>query len=287
MTDGEHEEENTYVFDTESATEMARLIDQDRRLTQGMGGAMVGFPELAAGSQIVDLACGPGGWAMDVAYARPDIDVAGVDVSKTMIRYANARARSQELNNVTFGIMDITQPLEFSDASFDLVNARALIAVLKREAWQPFIAECFRILKPGGTLRLTEGVDFGVTNSPAVERMHTAGTAMLKPLGYSFSVDGRTFGLMPVLPRLLREGGFQNLRTLGYAIEFSAGTPAWIDYYHNYEIAFLQSKSTMIKLGLITEEEFDRSYQQLFIDMNRPDFGGIAMLASVIATKPA
>ena len=143
-------EENTYIFDTESAVEMARLINQGRIITVAMGGPLSGIPDLPARAQIIDLGCGPGGWVLDVAYANPDAEVAGVDISKTMIDYANARARSQQLTNASFGVMDIRQPLDFSDASFDLVNARLLVAALRCENWEPFLAACTRILKPGG-----------------------------------------------------------------------------------------------------------------------------------------
>jgi hypothetical protein len=34
---------NTYVFDPESPTEMARLINQDRAVTQAMGGPLAGI----------------------------------------------------------------------------------------------------------------------------------------------------------------------------------------------------------------------------------------------------
>jgi SAM-dependent methyltransferase len=222
---------------------------------------------------------------LDAAYASPDSEIAGVDISRIMIDYANARARSQGFTNVSFGVMDITQPLDFSDHSFDLVNARTLFGVLRRDAWQPFIAECTRILKPGGTLRLTEPVDIGVTNSAAVERLLSALTQTVWTLGYGFSVNGRSFAVVPSLPAFLREAGYQQVHTIGHTIEFSAGTPAWVDFYHNYEVSFLQSKSLLLKTGAITEEEFDRACQQAFIDMNRPDFRALTTIVTIIGTR--
>ncbi len=44
-----------------------------------------GFPDDFRLSQVhlvLDLACGPGGWAIDVARAYPNIDVMGVDISQ-------------------------------------------------------------------------------------------------------------------------------------------------------------------------------------------------------------
>jgi ubiquinone/menaquinone biosynthesis C-methylase UbiE len=285
--DEQQQAQSTYFFDPESTAEMARLIEQDRTMTKAMGGPLAGLPDLPSNAQVVDLACGPGSWVLDTAYALPDSEIAGVDISRTMIDYANARARSQELTNASFGTMNITEPLDFSNHSFDLVNARTLFAVLHRNAWQPFLAECTRILKPSGILRLTEPVDIGVTNSAAAERLIAALVETLWKFGYSFSVDGRSFGLLPVLSALMREAGYQKVQIVGSVVEFSANTPAWVDFYNNYRVTLLQSKPLFLKGGVITEEEFDQCYQQMFIDMNLPDFRALATFASVIGIRTA
>src|SRR5713226_4502678 len=84
MTD-ENQGSNSYVFDPESPAEMARLINQGRQLTQAMGGLFVGMPDTSGLHNVLDVACGPGGWVLDVAFAHPEIEVAGIDISKTMI----------------------------------------------------------------------------------------------------------------------------------------------------------------------------------------------------------
>src|SRR5437763_13224521 len=103
---------NTYVFDPESPTELARLINQDRVITQAMGGPLSGVPDPSRLKNILDLGCGPGGWALDMAFALPDAEVEGMDGSRRMVDYANARARTQQLPDASFGVMDITQPFE-------------------------------------------------------------------------------------------------------------------------------------------------------------------------------
>lgn len=144
--------EHTYILDPENPAEMARLIAFDQVTTKAMKGSLAEqSPETIATLQtILDVACGPGSWVLDVAFAHPDIEVAGVDISTVMIDYANARASSQQIPNASFGSMDINKPLDFSDASFDLVNARFINGVLRRESWTPFVAECTRLLRPGG-----------------------------------------------------------------------------------------------------------------------------------------
>ena len=64
-----------YVIDVESPAETARLMKQDRLLTECMGGVFPEGVDLSTSTAILDLACGPGGWALDVAFAYPHIQV--------------------------------------------------------------------------------------------------------------------------------------------------------------------------------------------------------------------
>jgi len=91
--------DSTYLSDPESGAEMARLIDQDRLITKGMGGLLAELaPEMLPRiHRILDVACGPGGWAQEVAYTYPEKEVVGVDISQAMIEYAHAQAQVQEL----------------------------------------------------------------------------------------------------------------------------------------------------------------------------------------------
>src|SRR5689334_5681912 len=112
--------QHTYILDPESPTELARLIHFDQVVTRAMGGPLAEQPPttIASMQRLLDLACGPGGWVLDVAYDNPHIEVEGVDISQAMIDYAYARAYTQKLPNATFGIMDINQPLDYSDQTF-------------------------------------------------------------------------------------------------------------------------------------------------------------------------
>jgi cyclopropane fatty-acyl-phospholipid synthase-like methyltransferase len=137
-----------YFNDPESAAEMARLLAQDRLITAGMGGLFSERFDLAGIHRILDVACGPGGWALQVATSYPEIEVVGVDVSRVMIDSAAAQARLQGLDNVTFQVMDMREVIHFPGASFDLVNAR-FINFLPAAAWPQLMHEFGRITRPG------------------------------------------------------------------------------------------------------------------------------------------
>ena len=127
---------NTYILG-HTDTEKVRLIEQDRHFNRAMGGLLAEQPEsvLASVRRVLDVASGPGGWALDLAQQYPDIQVVGVDIDEGMIQYANTMARASGLDNALFQVMDATKPLDFPDESFDLVNARFLVGFLTREQW--------------------------------------------------------------------------------------------------------------------------------------------------------
>src|SRR5690348_7997812 len=102
MTYEGHPKKNEVPIDSESAAEMARLMNEHRIVTLGMSGL---FPEELDRSNILhvlDLGCGPGSWALDVAFEYPDMDVIGIDASRSMVAYARAQRQAQRLKNVRF-----------------------------------------------------------------------------------------------------------------------------------------------------------------------------------------
>src|SRR5581483_5842934 len=183
-------QDNNYIMGSENAAEMARLINQDLLITRSMGGP---FPywteaELATISNLLDIACGPGGWALEVARAYPKMHIIGVDISQTMIRYADALADSRGYGNIQFGIMDVTKTLDFPDNSFDFVNSRMLAGFMPKNGWPQLLQECMRVLRPGGIVCLTEW-EFTVTNSLAQEKLNAMLTRAGTIMNRSFSLD--------------------------------------------------------------------------------------------------
>src|SRR6266702_980058 len=132
MQDNQETHQTTYVISPEDGAEMARLIDQDRTLTEAIGSLFPRELDLLPVRRLLDVACGPGGWARDVARQFPDVEVTGIDISEQMIRYARAYAQVEHLENAHFLIEDITKPIELPDEAFDLVNARGMLGFLHR-----------------------------------------------------------------------------------------------------------------------------------------------------------
>jgi ubiquinone/menaquinone biosynthesis C-methylase UbiE len=278
--------ENTYPIDPENAGELARLMQQDRLLTEGMGGLL---PEpgirLPEGGRVLDLACGPGGWALELAFQYPKAEVIGVDISRQVIEYARAQAWSRGLENAHFEVMNVMEPLAFEDGSFDLINGRLLFAFMLPGAWPKLLAECDRLLKPGGILRLTE-MEPMLTTSPAYETWMALIAQALKRAGQSFSADGRHFGIMPVLPRLVRKAGFEQVRLRATVIEWSMGSDLHYAVFKDSLIGLELVQPFLVKVGVATREELERLYQQAVAEMQQEDFCGLWNLLTVWGHKP-
>jgi ubiquinone/menaquinone biosynthesis C-methylase UbiE len=278
--------QNKYVIDIEAAAETARLMEQDRLVTRSMGGL---FPErldddLSDVHQILDIACGPGGWALDVAFTYPEKEVVGVDINQTMIKYAFAQARVRKLQNVTFEFMDVRQPIEFQDASFDLVNARTICAFMDKAAWPLFLAECKRILRSGGCIRLTE-LEAGDSNSLAGKRLQWLVNQAFMQQGRTFSVDGNSIGIIYMLGRLLRDAGFSDVQQRAFIMDGSYGSDLHYNGCKDAEVAFSLLKPYLLKTGLVDEAEYDRLYHQMLIDFMSDSYTGIYHGLTVWATK--
>ena len=277
---------NSYFIDTESGAEMARLLNQDRIITKAMGGLLPEQSEeaLARIQRVLDVGCGPGGWVQELAFTRPDIEVVGIDISQQMIEYAQAQAQVQGLDNASFYVMDATQPLRFPDGSFDLINARTL-AFLPPPVWPKLIQEYFRLLRPGGVIRLTES-EWGFTNSPGYERMNGWFCHAMKEAGQSFSPDGRLSGITPMLGGFLRDAGCVNIDQVASVVDFSYGAEAHESEYQNKRVLFKLIHPFLHKWEHISLEELDRTYEQMLIEMRLETFRAVQFMLTAWGEKP-
>lgn len=280
-----HREKSTYILDAHSALEMARLLHQDRVLTAGMGGVFPEQIDLSGIQRVLDLACGPGGWPLEVAYTYSDMEVVGVDISERMVAYAQAQAEVQQRTNVHFHVMDILKPLAFPADSFDLVNARLVSSFLLREQWPIFFSECMRVLRPGGILRLTES-EFGISNKLHYEQTWQRIFQAIKRNGLSFSATGYHQGIVQMLPSLFRQAGLTIQGKMAHAIDTSFGTEAHEGVYRDSSLGFPLLEPLMVKTQTANAEEWRDLYQKCLAEMLEEDFRSVAFMLTIWGSRP-
>ncbi len=287
MATPDKRDEGKYFIDAESAAETARLMYQDRLTTEQMGGVLHEYsPEkIAALESVLDLACGPGGWVIDLAYAAQKAQVVGVDVSESNIAYAQSQAHAQGLDNARFQIMNILEPLDFPDNSFDLVNARLLFGFMPKHAWLPLVKECQRILRPGGVMRMTEISD-GLSNSLACNQLNRKIAQALFLTGQSFSPDGQTLGIAPMLGRFLLDAGYVSLGKAAAPVDASARMEAHWQFYQNFKVLNQLLKPFLLRMNVTTSEEFEQLYARALEEIESDEFCAMNFILTVWGEKP-
>ena len=285
MSTKEEPRESTYMLLTESDAEVGRLINHDQVITGTMG-LLPQRLALRNGDRILDVACGPACWARALALQYPAVQVVGVDISQTLLDYANVATQAQQLPNISFQMMDITKPWKLADASFDLVNARTMVTFLSAEKWPQVIAEMLRVLVPGGTLVLTE-TDATHTNSPALETLSLYGSYSARRAGLSQHPLGHHLGITPMLGHYLQQAGVAQIQQEAHVIDFSAGAPAHRAMIENFKVAYKQLQPYIVRQGIATQQELDTLYEQLLDELEAPDFRALWYFLRIWGKKPA
>lgn len=277
--------ENTYVVDIHNTAEITRLMSQDRLVTRNMHGPFSEHTDFSSIHDVLDLACGPGGWVLDMAHEHPEMNVIGVDIDKNLIKYAQAFAQTQKRHNTTFEVMNILEPLEFEDNSFDVVNARYLYGFMPPNAWPHLIKECKRILRPGGILRLTEP-EWPISSSAACDTLTELFTHALYRAGKSFSPTGRHVGIGPKLGHFLRQAQFEHVRSIAYVLDYSAETPEHDTYSEVLLLTFQVLQPFLLQQKMASQEELTQLIKQAQIEMLADDFCGICYYMTAWGQKP-
>jgi ubiquinone/menaquinone biosynthesis C-methylase UbiE len=109
---------------------------------------------LASQGQALDLGCGPGYLAVELAAQAPGLGVTGIDLSPAMLKRARAHAQLAGMEaRVEFKQAD-AQRIPVPDHSFDLV-----VSSLSLHHWADPVAvfdEVARILRPGGSFLIRD-----------------------------------------------------------------------------------------------------------------------------------
>jgi 2-polyprenyl-3-methyl-5-hydroxy-6-metoxy-1,4-benzoquinol methylase len=98
--------------------------------------------------RILDVGCGPGYLAVQIARLSENIRVEGVDLSSKMVELAaNSAVKYGVEKRVKFRVGNGNH-LDCPDADYDMVVSTGVLHSLRDPV--RFLDECFRVLKPGG-----------------------------------------------------------------------------------------------------------------------------------------
>jgi ubiquinone/menaquinone biosynthesis C-methylase UbiE len=117
------------------------------------GAATVARLPLSPGDAVLDVCCGAGASALPAARAvGPAGDVLGLDLAQPLLVLASQRAANLGLTNASFAECDATAS-GLESSSFDAVVC--VFGVFFAADMPAFVAEMWRLVRPGGTLAIT------------------------------------------------------------------------------------------------------------------------------------
>jgi hypothetical protein len=168
-----------------------------RSLLRGNYLAPIGQPR-----RILDVGCGTGQWAFELAQQFPQAEVIGFDLEQVKVT-------STPPANFRFVQGDALQGLPFESGSFDFVHQRLLILAVPLPSWPGLVQELARVTAPGGWVELVETStmhDF-VPAGPATRAFYQLGRPLAALRG--LDVEGV---VLRSLERYLVEAGLINIQ---------------------------------------------------------------------------
>lgn len=276
--------ENTYIIDTESEVELVRLLRQSELLNRHVGLLPDAFVPYK-GAVLLDLACGPGGWVLDVNDQFPEMNVVGVDISDRQLAFARAQAKSRGEDLVYFKKMNILGPFDFPDQSIDFIHARFLLGVMRTSLWPKLIQECFRVMKPGGLICLTETNPEYVAFAPMFDRIASLLAMALWKAGKTYSE--KSIGLGPMLGLFLKQGGYEVVDEGPSFINISYGSEFYDFWLRDRRASFEAVKPFILKYSALTSNEYDELAKKAVRQVSSTAFRGHWFITSVVGRKPA
>lgn len=242
--------------------EMNRLDFQHYLLRQTFRGnyaAPIGEPR-----SILDVGCGTGRWAREMASLFPQATVVGLDITPPPAD-EEAEAGGVEVRppNYQFAPGNVLEGLPFPDASFDFVHMRLLVLALPHDRWPFVVNELVRVTRPGGWIESVEATTLE-QGGPATDQLMAWIEALLARRGISFPNGGK-------VGELLRSTGAANVVSNRISLPFGdyggrVGKLLMTDFFNGVQAY----GGLMEAQGIVSAAEFERVVAQALADARSP-----------------
>jgi ubiquinone/menaquinone biosynthesis C-methylase UbiE len=230
---------------------------------------------------ILDLACGPGVWVLDLAMhgtPLPEVeaaDVVGLDPTHHLVEFARTEAQVRGVSSARFLELDaMATSLPFPTAAFDLVHGSCLSEVVIPDRWPLLLREILRVLRPEGRVQLLEFEPM-ISCAPAIATYNT----LIRDLRHG--TDNRE-----QLVRSMEDAGFKVEQQID-RLDCSFGTDLCeqVAYLHLLQLDLLTPD--LLSSGVADTEQIAALARQMAVQLCLPQFKAHLPLVQLLGRKPA
>lgn len=224
------------------------------------------LPHLRSGLDVLDVGCGVGSLALDIAPTIAPARVVGIDRDGAQIEAARAAAAERGIENATFETGTVYE-LPFEDASFDVAYANAVLFYV-REPLRA-LTEMRRVLRPGGLAAVCDDDMGTMAMSPDRPELRLAPELFERAAAH----EGGDTRYARHLRGLMLEAGFERTKGVAHAPEVY-GDEASTRWFADVAIGVLTApamREVIVDEGWATDAEVDAMAQALDGWGDRPD----------------
>ncbi len=260
----DHEPE--YVLGTNEA-EMQRLGFQ-HRLWSAQAQALWQRAGLRPGVKLLDIGCGPGFAAMEMAQLVTHTgSIVGVDESRAYVEFANQQARARALPQARFFRGDVTSidgvlaTQGVGPGSFDMAYARWVLCFVPDP--EAVVRAAVKMLRPGGRLCVQ---DYFGYDSMRAAPMSDAFKAVIDAIDHSWRQRGGDPDIMGRLPGIAVSQGLRIEHLTRVEVGTARpGMPMW-DWPESFWGVFLPRLEELGSITSAQREAFMRNWEALSRD---------------------
>ena len=224
------------------------------------------LPYLQPGQSILDVGCGVGAIALDLAVTAQPANVVGVDPDEAQIALARKSAVQRAMGNVTFEVGSAYE-IPFPTGSFDVVYANAVVFYLREPVRA--LAEMRRVLRPGGIAAVSDDDLSTIVFSPDLPELRLAASLFERAVAH----EGGNTRYSQHLRGLMLEAGFARSEGFAHAPEVYGKAEA-TQWFADFVIGLLSSPTiaeTAVTEGWATQAELAAVIAVLKSWAPRPD----------------
>lgn len=229
---------------------------------------------------ILDVACGTGIWAREMAQKFPRARVIGFDIDRTPLERSIEVLGPNGLfpRNFRFQQADALKPFPFEDGEFDFVHARFIVGFVPISAWPGVIAEILRVTRRGGFVEMTEMVELPKTPSQGYQILRAHITRFMEQRGLYAGIGTH------LRPYLL-EAGLQNIEERHFLLGQGKDTQRQQRLLVSDVLAGADLiQPVLVKLGFIPEAESKEALARAKAEVSQ--MGIVMPIVTVYGQKP-